>query len=213
MVEALWSMAQGHPYLVLFPLVVLEGPIATVVAGSMVAAGAMTLPWAGALVVAAELTADTAIFTVGRLARHGRVGALAARLGLTPARRAPLEAALARNLPAVLAGAKVADAAAVPVILAAGASGVGYGRFIGWNLLLSAVKAGVLLTAGVVFGTRLAGALTPTAAVVLVAGVVAASTTVRALRQRRPGLRPTEPQPAPAREPARAPVPTPAGAP
>lgn len=174
MIEALWPAVEVHPYLVLFPLIVIEGPLATVVAGSLVAAGTMTFPLAGALAIAAEISADTAFFTAGRLARHQRVARHLPRLGLTEARRAPLEASLARNLPGVLAGAKIADAAAIPVILAAGASGVGYGRFLAWNLALSVPKSLLLLALGAVFGIQAKSFFTPATSVLVAVGAVAA---------------------------------------
>lgn len=191
MVQALWSAVQVHPYLALFPLILLEGPLATLVAGSLVAVGAMTFPLAGVLAVAAELTADVAYFTVGRLGRQARVRRHLHRLGLTDARRAPLEASLQRNLPGVLLGAKVADAAAIPVLLAAGMSGVGYGRFIAWNLALTIPKSLLLLTVGSIFGAQLTRFLSPTTgALVALAALVAYLLVTAHRRSRREGAQP-----------------------
>jgi membrane-associated protein len=187
-VEALWSLAQAHPYLALFPLILLEGPLATLVAGSLVAVGAMTFPLAGGLAVAAEMTADLAIFTAGRLGRHERLRPHLHRLGLTDARRAALEASTAR-LPWVLAGAKVADVAAIPVILAAGASGVGYARFLTWDLALTTPKSLLLLALGALVGTQLQTSASPTTGVLVAVGAVAAYLALRALRALRTSRR------------------------
>lgn len=127
---AIWSWLQADSYLLLFPLIVIEGPLTTVLAGTLVSAGAMTFPLAGALAVAAKVAADTAVFTAGRLSRHPRTQAVLTRFRLTAERRARTEAAVSGNLPGLLLGAKVADLAAIPVILAAGASGTGYLRFL-----------------------------------------------------------------------------------
>lgn len=185
MIEALWSAVQVHPYLALFPLILLEGPLATVAAGSLVAVGAMSFPLAGMMAIAAELTADTAFFAAGRLGRHERVRRHLHRLGLTEARRVPLEASLERNLPAVLAGAKVADAAAIPVILAAGASGVGFARFMAWNLALSIPKSLLLLTLGSLFSTQLGAFFSPTTSVLVALGALAAYLLVTSYRKSR----------------------------
>ena len=188
---ALWSWLQADPYLLLFPLILVEGPLATLLAGALVAAGAMTFPLAGVLAVAAEVTADAAIFTAGRLSRGPRARARLARLGLTEARRGALEAGVTRNLPGLLAGAKVADAAAVPVILAAGASGVGPARFLAWSAALSIPKALLLLALGAAFGTQVTSLLSPGATAGLVLAALAAFATVSAVRRRRTG--PTQP--------------------
>lgn len=194
MVEALWSVVHLHPYLVLFPLIFIEGPLATVFAGSLVAVGAMSFPLAGALAVAAEVSADIAFFALGRLGRLEPVRRHLHRLGLTDARRAPLEASLARNLPGVLLGAKVADAGAIPVILAAGASGVGYGRFLAWDLALSVPKSLLLLAVGAVFGTQLTRFLSPTTSVLVALAALAAYVAVTTYRTSRSTSRTPTPE-------------------
>lgn len=204
MSTALWSWLQADPYLLLFPLIVVEGPLATLLAGALVAAGAMTLPLAAALAVAAELTADAAVFTAGRLSRGPRAHARLTRFGLTAARRGALEVAVTRNLPGLLAGAKVADAAAVPVILAAGASGVGYARFLAWSAALSIPKALLLLALGAAFGTRVSSLLTPGATAGLALAALAAFVTVTTVRRRRATRArstSTTPQPTTTRQP------------
>ncbi len=49
------TLLEAHPYLLLFPLVLLEGPIATVAAGLLVATGIMSWPVAYAVAVPADL--------------------------------------------------------------------------------------------------------------------------------------------------------------
>lgn len=181
MIEALWGLVQAHPYLALFPLIFLEGPMATLAAGSLIPPGAVTFPLAGALAVLAEMSADTALFTVGRLGRREGARCRLHHLGLTEARCAALE----RNLPGVLLGAKVADAAAIPVILAAGMSRIGYRRFLAWNLLLTVPKSLLLLGFGALFGTQLARFLSPTSGALLAAVVVGAYLLITTLRKTR----------------------------
>lgn len=170
----LWSLVLAQPYLALLPLLLVEGPLATVTAGTLVAAGVMSFPLAGLLAVGADLAADTVFFFAGRATRHPRLARVLPRLGLTDTRRGLVELAVRRNLPGVLLGAKVADAAAIPVLLAAGAAGVSYPRFLAWNVAITIPKSLLLLTAGAVFGTQLTRLLTPTStALVAMAGLAA----------------------------------------
>ena len=53
------TLLEAHPYLLLFPLVLLEGPIATVAAGLLVATGIMSWPVAYAVAVTADLAGAT----------------------------------------------------------------------------------------------------------------------------------------------------------
>ena len=171
--EALWGWAQAAPHLLLFPLVLVEGPLATVLAGSLVAAGAIALPSAALLTLVAELTSDSGLFLLGRLGRSGRGRRFLLRLGLTEPRALQLQARMERDLPGVLLGAKVVDVAAVPVVLTIGLSGVPYARFLGWNALITAPKAGVLLALGALFGAQVLPRLDAWTAVAVAAACAA----------------------------------------
>ncbi|PRY15108.1 hypothetical protein [Kineococcus rhizosphaerae] len=148
------------PYAVLAPAMVVEGPVATFVGGTLVGAGHAALLVVWLLAVGVDLVLDSALFVVGRLARRagrsGRAAALAARLGFGPDRQAALSRRAAEHLPAVVAGAKLVDVGAVPAFLAAGWSGVAYRRFLGWVALCTALRVSVLVGLGVLTGEHLA---------------------------------------------------------
>jgi membrane protein DedA with SNARE-associated domain len=162
----LWAYVLAHPYLVMFGLMVLEGPLAMVTSGMLVAAGVMSFLAVLLLAVVADIGADSAYFFAGRLARrstsNGRVTRLLARLGATAEKRARLEASVQQRLARILLGAKVFDSAAIPVIVTAGGAGVGYLRFLRWNLLYTVPRVTLLLLVGVLIGDRVRPYLTPT---------------------------------------------------
>lgn len=147
-VETMLSLLEAHPYLLLFPLVLVEGPVATIAAGLLVAAGLVGWPIAYAVAVAADLAGDTLYYLLGRGARRPRAARLLVRLGLTQERLAAMEASFGRNDARALVGAKVADFTAIPVFVAAGLTKVGYGRFLGWALAATLPKAGLLMGLG-----------------------------------------------------------------
>ena len=66
----LWAYVLAHPYLVMFSLMVVEGPLAMVTSGMLVATGMMTFLAAVLLAVVADVGADSAYFLAGRLARR-----------------------------------------------------------------------------------------------------------------------------------------------
>lgn len=153
-VEALVALLEAHPYLLLFPMVALEGPIATICAGLLVSVGLMSWPFALAVAVAADISADTLYYLLGRSARYPRAGRHLARLGLTQEKLATMEASFRRNDARALVGAKIADFAAIPVFVAAGLTKVGYGRFLMWTLAATVPKAGVLMVFGFFAGQQ-----------------------------------------------------------
>ena len=163
-VETMLSLLEAHPYLLLFPLVLVEGPVATIAAGLLVAAGLIGWPVAYAVAVTADLTGDTIYYLLGRGARRPRAARLLARLGLTRERLAAMEVSFGQNDARALVGAKIADFAAIPVFTAAGLTKVGYGRFLGWTLAATVPKAGLLMGLGYFAGERalaFAGRLDP----------------------------------------------------
>ncbi len=147
-VETVLSLMQAHPYLLLFPLVLLEGPVATVAAGLLVATGLMDWPLAYAIAVAADLAGDSLYYALGRGARRPGVGGLLARLGLPQERLAAMEVSFSGKAGRAIVGAKVVDAAAVPVFVAAGLTKVGYWRFVGWTAAATVPKAALLMIFG-----------------------------------------------------------------
>lgn len=147
-VETVLSLLETYPYLLLFPLVLLEGPLTTVAAGLFVATGVMEWPSAYAIAVTADLAGDSLYYALGRGARRPGIGRLLARLGLTPERLATMEASFSGKAGGAILGAKVLDAAAVPVFVAAGLTKVSYLRFFGWTAAATVPKAAFLMAMG-----------------------------------------------------------------
>lgn len=166
-------------HLTLAALMLLEGPVTTVAAGSLVATGVLALVPVWALAVCADVVGDSLLFLLGRCGRHRRVSPLLIRLGLSGARADRLQDRVGRHLPRVVVGAKLVDLGAVPAFLAAGLAGVRYRRFLGWIALTSAVRAAVLVALGLLAGQHVAALVdTPGAAVALSAALGAVLLTV-----------------------------------
>lgn len=183
----LWGYVLAHPYLVMFSLMVVEGPLAMVTSGMLVAAGVMSFVLAMLIAVVADVGADSAYFFAGRLARrssrNGRINRLLARLGATAERRARLEASVHRSLARILLGAKVFDSAAIPVIATAGGSGVSFLRFLRWNLAITVPKAALLLLIGALVGDKVRPYLTPANGLLFAAAGISAWLALFAVRR------------------------------
>ncbi|MBN9737793.1 MULTISPECIES: VTT domain-containing protein [unclassified Pseudonocardia] len=139
--------------------VVLEGPVVTVVAGSL--AGAGLLDWWAVWLVAvlADVVSDTVFYLLGRGGARPRLAPLLVRLGLTTRRREALRDRVDENLGQVVIGAKVVDVGAIPAFLAIGLAGVSYHRFLAWAVPAAAVRTAVLVGIGGWVGGRFASEL------------------------------------------------------
>jgi membrane-associated protein len=151
-VQVLLSLLEAHPYLWLFPLAVIEGPLVAMVAGSMVSLGLVSWPLAYPLVVGADLLGDTAFYLLGRFGHRPQVRRALGRLGVKRSSLDALEAVFLKRGARVLVGGKLTHFAGAPVLAAAGLARVGYGRFLFWNLVATIPKSAALMAAGYLFG-------------------------------------------------------------
>ena len=81
------SALLASPYALLVPAMVLEGPVATVLGGSLVAASHASFWLVWLLAVTADTLTDSVLFCLGRWGAHHRVAPLLRRLGLSDHRR------------------------------------------------------------------------------------------------------------------------------
>jgi len=151
-VGGILSLLEAHPYLWLFPLAVVEGPLVAMVAGSMVSLGLVSWPLAYPLVVAADLVGDTAFYVLGRFGHRPRVRRALGRLGVKSSSLDRLEALFRKRGARVLVGGKLTHFAGAPVLAAAGLARIGYGRFLLWNLVATVPKSAALMAVGYLFG-------------------------------------------------------------
>jgi membrane protein DedA with SNARE-associated domain len=188
-----------HPYALLGPLVFVEGPAATVTAGSLVGAGLARFWPAWAIVVLADLAGDSLLYLLGRFSHERRAAALLTRLGLTDARRARFTAAVTRSLPRLVLTAKVADFLAIPAYVSAGVARVPYQRFAAWVAAGAAVRGAVLLGLGALIGSHLHGNVLLLTGAVAVAALLLQLGFQRLLKKRegRPCASSSAPRPTP----------------
>lgn len=180
-----------EPLAVLWPAMLLEGPVATLVAGSLVGAGVLAFWPVWLAATAADLITDSLLFLLGRCGHGSRASRLLCRLGLTGSRWRNLRNGVHSQLPRVVVGSKLVDAGAVPAFLAVGMAGVSYRRFMAWNAPVTAVRAALLTGVGMLVGHRLADAFTARPWLAVVGGVAlgAALLAVQAVAlQRYPGV-------------------------
>lgn len=147
-----WLIADG--YLLLLPLSILEGPIVTVLAGSITAAGYLNSWTVLGIVVLGDLIGDTVFYSLGRwgssfLLRHG------GGIGLTPGKLAQLRLRFAARSRSTLVVGKLTHSIGALVLVAAGAARMNYLEFLLINLVTTIPKSAILLLVGYYLGQGL----------------------------------------------------------
>ncbi|MFY1669556.1 glycosyltransferase [Plantactinospora sp. WMMB334] len=174
-----------HPYLVLGLFVLIEGPAATITAGTLVGAGAAAF-WPIWLIVAlAEVVGDSLLYLVGRSARRPWVASLLSRLKAT----ALLDRLAGMSLPRLVITAKIVDVFALPAFVSAGLAGLPYRRFAAWVGAAAAVRGLVLIGLGALFGSQMSGLLALPGGIFLLTAAVAVPVAVFHLVMKRYHLR------------------------
>lgn len=155
-VGAVAALVAVAPLVALGLAVLLEGPIATVVAGSLVGAGHLSWWTVLLTVVVADLLADSVFYLLGRRGFGPRTRRLLSRIGVTESQWAALRETVSTQLPRVVIGAKLVDIGAIPAFLATGMARVPYRRVLAWNAPATAMRAAALTSLGALVGGRLA---------------------------------------------------------
>ncbi len=136
-----------YRYWLLFPIVVAEGPIVTVVAGFLVFLGQMNFWIVYGLVLLGDLTGDTLYYGLGRggkaaIRRWGKF------VGLSEKLVEKLERHFHKHAGKTLLLGKLAHGFGGPVLVAAGLARMPYTEFLFYNLVATAPKSFALLLVG-----------------------------------------------------------------
>jgi len=139
-------------YLVLFPIVVFEGPIATVLAGFLISLGYFNFWLAYSTIIVADLAGDWLHYAVGRWGRKKFIDRWGKYLSITNERVLRLEKHFENHKGKTLALGKISHGVGGVVLVAAGAARMPLGEFLFINLLVTLPKSLALLAIGYYFG-------------------------------------------------------------
>jgi membrane protein DedA with SNARE-associated domain len=139
-------------YLLLFPIVVIEGPIISIVSGFLVSSGHLNAVAAFLVILAGELTGDGMYYKIGRMSK-GHVPVKWGRLfGISEIKVKKAEIMFYKHKTKALLIGKLSHVIGVPILVAAGMAGIPFKQFIGVNFLAAIPKTLLLIIVGYYFG-------------------------------------------------------------
>jgi membrane protein DedA with SNARE-associated domain len=150
--DSIFALLLQYKYILLFPIVVVEGPIVTVIAGFLVSMGAMNLLLAYFLVVIADVCGDVMFYYFGRIGRLEWVRRWGKYFGLTEDRVKKVEVLYKKHPGKTILFGKFSHVVSAPVLIAAGISKMPLSLFIWWNFLGTLPKSLAFLMLGFYFG-------------------------------------------------------------
>jgi membrane protein DedA with SNARE-associated domain len=128
------QLLSQYGYIVLFPAGVIAGPAAYLIAGALIASGALNPVIVTLMLVFADLVGDAAYYSLGRWGHGPLVDRIGARLSLTLERLKPIEDRFRRNDWILILVGKTQAFGAV-VLYGAGAVRMNFLRFLMWNVI------------------------------------------------------------------------------
>lgn len=147
------NLLAHYQYLILFPIVVIEGPIATVIAGLAIALGTMNFFIAYIVITLGDVTGDVIYYAIGRWGREGFLEKWGKYLGIPPQKVVPLEKHFEKHGGKTLLIGKLAHGIGAVFLVAAGLVRMPLSKFITANFGATLIKSLLLLLAGYYFGT------------------------------------------------------------
>jgi membrane protein DedA with SNARE-associated domain len=150
----LFLLVLQYGYFLLFPIAVVEGPVAAIVAGALVASGSLNIYIVIVILIAADLVGDIIYYSLGRWGHVRFLEDIGKRIGLTSERMEPLKLNFKKNSRKLLLIGKTQGLGSI-ILYFAGVSKMPLPRFLGWNFLGTVPKVLIFLAVGFFFGQSL----------------------------------------------------------
>lgn len=145
-----WLLA--YRYLVLFPLIILEGPIVSMTAGFLSSINLLNIFIVYPVVVAADLIGDIFYYSIGRWGRKKFLHKYGKYLRLKEENIEKIEAHFSKHTKITIIIGKISHAFGAPILVAAGISRVPIYEIFWSNFIVTLPKYLILLTIGYYFG-------------------------------------------------------------
>lgn len=141
-----------YRYFILFPLVFVEGPIITIIAGFLSSLDILNIFIIYPVVVGADVSADIIYYLIGRFGRERFVKKWGKYIGINKSRVLRLEKLFEKHTKKALIAGKISHGIGTPILVAAGIVAVPIWEFIWINIIGTLIKTFILLLVGYYFG-------------------------------------------------------------
>ncbi|MFH0819068.1 MAG: DedA family protein [Patescibacteria group bacterium] len=142
----------AYKYFFLFPIVVVEGPVITVIAGWLASMNFLNLFITYCVVVVGDLTGDSVSYMLGRWGRISFIERWGKYIGLHAEKIIKLEHHFGKHSAKTIILGKLAYSLEMPFLIAAGMAKVPYQKFIFYAFVPTVFKSFFFILIGYYFG-------------------------------------------------------------
>jgi len=150
-----FSLLFQYKYLILFPGILFEGPILTMLGGFLASpsgGSVMNIEAVFIVAVLADLTGDVLYYSIGRFSGSDFIEKYRKFLGLTQERLSKLKHYFERHGSKTIILGKISHGLGWPAMVAAGAAHMRFGKFMTINTIVSLGKTIILVALGYYYG-------------------------------------------------------------
>lgn len=151
--QFLISLIFEYRYVVLFPIMVIEGPIATLVSGFLVSINLMNPFVAMPIIVVGDLVGDSIYYCIGKFGKRWRLAQWMIRKFKFESVRGRITKSYEKHGGKLLLFGKLTHAIGALFLVGAGYTGMGFFNFLWYNFIGTVIKSGILLYVGYWAGT------------------------------------------------------------
>jgi len=141
-----------YRYFILFPVMVIEGPIITIIAGFLSSLKILNPIIVYIVIVAADITGDFIYYAIGRWGRERFIDRWGKYIGLNTSNIEKLEGYFEKHTKKTLIFGKISHAVGAPILVAAGIVRLPLWEFIWFNFWATLPKSFIFLMIGFYFG-------------------------------------------------------------
>ncbi|PIR76553.1 MAG: hypothetical protein COU32_01430 [Candidatus Magasanikbacteria bacterium CG10_big_fil_rev_8_21_14_0_10_42_10] len=141
-----------YSYLIIIPMMIIEGPIITVIAGFLASLGYFNIFVVYLVMIAADLIGDTMYYAIGRWGGIPLIKKWGHYIGITEKHVTDIEKKIGNHEARFLFLGKIAHGFGTVFLLAAGTAKMPYGKFLLFNILPTLLKSLLFLLVGYYFG-------------------------------------------------------------
>jgi len=151
----IFHLIYTYSYLILFPLIVVEGPIITIISGFLVSTGFLDLIPAYLTILIANLVGDAIYYSAGRWWFKSSITRLTNFFRVKKERMERLESRLRKNSGKLIFFGKLSHFLGAPILVASGVVEIPFIKYIIYCFFAEAPKSLILLLVGYFFGSTI----------------------------------------------------------
>lgn len=148
----IFSLISQYGYWIIFPLMIIEGPIITIIASFLASLGALNVFIIYILGVLGNVIADIIYYGIGKFGRKKFLAKYGKYIGITMDKIEYIETHYKNHLYKTIIIAKLTEAPVVPVLISAGIANANFKKFLSISAIAEIIKVFIIVCIGYFFG-------------------------------------------------------------